>query len=196
MDSGELPKHLRGVRRLVVIGDSITELGAEPGGWVSLVTRWLGAHCPAHPVDILNAGVSGHRSSDMLARFDRDVLVRHPDLVAISVGTNDVWHAYHDWATGLDHAAGDLPAGVPLDAFTSNVEAMVRMAEAAGIRTALISPAIISEEVASVENVRLGDYVRSMRRLAAARRCVFIDPSTPFRRLASAWRTQIGRAHV
>lgn len=183
---------LRRVRRIVVIGDSITQLGGEPGGYVWLVERWLAGHDPAHPVEVINAGVSGNRSPDMFARFDLDVVARRPDLVLISVGTNDVWHAFRNWSTGLDHPQGDLPAGVPIEAFTSHLDAMIRMAEAAAIGVVVVSPAIIHEDLGSPENGRLAGFVRAQADMARARRCVFVDAHTPFRLVLDAWRQQAG----
>src|SRR5262245_18772354 len=85
---------LRGVRRIAMLGDSITQLGGRAGGYVSLVDYHLKKLYPEHPVEIVNAGVSGNRSSEMRERFQRDVLARKPDLVTVSVGINDVWHGF------------------------------------------------------------------------------------------------------
>jgi lysophospholipase L1-like esterase len=184
---------LRRVRRIVVLGDSITQLGGEPGGYVWLLTRWLAdRRDPAHPVEVVNAGVSGHRSPDMLARFDLDVVAHRPDLVLISVGTNDVWHAFRDWCTGLDHPRGDLVAGVPVGAFTANLDTMISMAQSAGIGVVLVSPAIIHEDLERPENLLLADYVRAQHRLAVSRGCRFVDLHTPFRLVIGAWRRHAG----
>jgi acyl-CoA thioesterase I len=185
----------RRVRRIVVLGDSITQLGGEPGGYVSLLSRWLadGRH-PGHPLEVVNAGVSGHRSPDMLARFETDVVAHRPDLVLTSVGTNDVWHAFRDWNTGLDHPLGDLPAGVPLGAFIANVDEMISMAQASGIRVVLVSPAIVHEDLERPENVRLARYVWAERRLAASRGCRFVDLHGPFRLVTRVWRRHAGPA--
>jgi len=190
----ELPKALRGVHRLVLLGDSITEQGAERGGYVWLLERWLAVAYPAQPIQCVNAGISGHRSPDMLARFRADVLERRPDLVAINVGVNDVWHAFHDWATGFDHPKGDLPAGVPVDAYRSNVAAMVGMADDAGIRTILLSPTLVHEDLQGSENRRLVKYVRAERDVARSRGCLFIDLNAAFRRVVAAWRRHAGPA--
>ena len=46
------------------------------------------------------AGISGHKSDQMLARLDKDVLSKKPQWMTLSCGVNDVWHG---------------PRGVPLD---------------------------------------------------------------------------------
>ena len=46
----------------------------------------------AHPEwVVLNRGINGQRSDEILARFDRDVQQEHPDCVIILGGVNDVY---------------------------------------------------------------------------------------------------------
>lgn len=58
---------------VVFVGDSITAYWKLPDG-------------------ILNAGVGGNTSADMLARFDTDVMSKKPTVVVILAGTNDIRH--------------------------------------------------------------------------------------------------------
>src|SRR5947209_2278995 len=127
-----IPFGLRDVHRIVMLGDSITQQGGEPGGYVSQAGYYLRSLYPDHPIEIINAGISGHRSNDMRNRFQRDVLDRKPDLVTISVGINDVWHGFD-----TDHPKGDGPNGIPLLGFSENVEAMLDAARQAGVRVVL-----------------------------------------------------------
>ncbi len=46
--------------------------------------------CPAAPIEVINAGVGGMTAAGSLARLERDVLSRSPDLVVIAFGLNDV----------------------------------------------------------------------------------------------------------
>src|SRR5580704_14936633 len=84
------PAALRDVHRIVCLGDSITQAGEGPGGYVWLTRDFLKRIYPgsngAGDIEVINAGISGHKSSDMLERFGRDVLEKKPDLVTISVG--------------------------------------------------------------------------------------------------------------
>ena len=45
---------------------------------------------PAAAITVVNSGVNGEESRDMLARFDRDVIAHNPDLVLWQVGSNSV----------------------------------------------------------------------------------------------------------
>lgn len=63
----------------VLMGDSITETWPKRGR-ASFFTE-NGYHC---------AGISGHTTMDMVARFSKDVLSLNPKVVVITAGTNDL----------------------------------------------------------------------------------------------------------
>src|SRR6185436_702383 len=73
------------------LGDSITAGGwSNPAGYVRLVIAGLAANgVNAEPVP---AGISGHKSNQMLERLERDVLSKKPQWMTLSCGVNDVWH--------------------------------------------------------------------------------------------------------
>ena len=86
--------------RIAAMGDSTT---AGTPGWKSPVEAppdgagdrtsqyafWL---MQTHPEwEVLNRGVNGERSDQILARFDRDVLALEPRAVVIIAGVNDVY---------------------------------------------------------------------------------------------------------
>ena len=87
---------------LAFLGDSITQQGQEsPDGYVSLVLRSLAVE--GVYVKPVKAGVSGHKSNDMLARLDRDVLSKKPKVMTLSCGVNDVWHQDHGRGVSLEN---------------------------------------------------------------------------------------------
>jgi len=45
---------------------------------------------PSRDITVLNRGVNGEETQQMLARFEKDVIAAHPDLVLWQVGTNSV----------------------------------------------------------------------------------------------------------
>jgi|SRR5579862_4062278 len=177
----DVPLALQGVHRIVTLGDSITQAGGAPDGYVTLIHKYLDALYPSQPIEVVNAGISGHKSTDMDERFQRDVVDHHPDLVTINVGVNDVWHAYRDFANGVDHPEGDLPAGVGLPLYREKVTSMIQAAKAANIRVVLVSPTVIYENLDSPENHRLDTYVAAMRDLARANDCLFVDLNREFK---------------
>jgi lysophospholipase L1-like esterase len=80
------------VERIVAVGDSITKGDwdvDEAGGWVSRLATELRASYPQATFRFANAGVDGDTTTGVLARLARDVLAPPPQLVIVSIGTND-----------------------------------------------------------------------------------------------------------
>ena len=163
------------VRLIVTLGDSITQGGARPGGYVWQMDQYLQVLYPKHKIEIVNAGISGHKSTDMLARFQRDVLDKKPDVVTISVGINDVWHGFTP-----EHPAGYGPRRVPLEAYAKNVEAMVDAAENAGVKVVLFTTTIFEDKPDSIRNLRVQGYNDAIRDLAARRGLPVADQYAAF----------------
>ena len=68
---------------IVCFGDSITSGGTGPGGYVTLLQKRL----PGRTV--IGAGVNGNTVRELLARIDRDVIARNPEIVVVEIGVND-----------------------------------------------------------------------------------------------------------
>jgi len=78
---------------IVAIGSSSTfgEGASSPAmSYPSRLAVELQALFPDSPVTVMNRGVNGETTVDMLARFDRDVFAAKPDLVIWQVGSNSV----------------------------------------------------------------------------------------------------------
>jgi lysophospholipase L1-like esterase len=78
---------------IVAIGSSSTYgVGAssQDHTYPSRLAVELKALFPRLPVTVVNRGVSGEESKDMLERFDRDVFAEKPDLVLWQLGSNSV----------------------------------------------------------------------------------------------------------
>jgi lysophospholipase L1-like esterase len=82
------------------MGDSTTAgtpgwkspLEAPPGGAGDETSQYAFWLMQTHPEwTVLNRGINGERSDQILARFDRDVIEPGPDAVVIIAGVNDVY---------------------------------------------------------------------------------------------------------
>jgi len=93
-------------RRVIFLGDSITE-------------SWKPSAPALFTHDVLNRGISGQTTTQMLARFRTDVIDLHPAVVHIMGGINDI----------------HTPAGTALT--RSNIESMSELARAHGITVIL-----------------------------------------------------------
>ncbi|MDD4124387.1 MAG: SGNH/GDSL hydrolase family protein [Eubacteriales bacterium] len=65
-------------KKIVAFGDSITYLP----GWVAMLSGELGT-------DVINAGMGGDKTTEALARIDKDVVALDPDIVIVMFGMND-----------------------------------------------------------------------------------------------------------
>jgi len=182
-----IPPLLQGVHRVVCLGDSITQAGENPGGYVWLVRHYLKDLYPDQTIETLNAGISGHKSTDMIARFQRDVLDKKPDLVTISVGVNDVWHGFYD-----NHPLGDGPRGVAIEDYRRNVDSMVSQALSANIRVVILSTTVIEEDLSNRENAKAAKYNEALRDIARVHHCPFVDFQRPFRAIIQEYRKTTG----
>ncbi|MEI6165891.1 MAG: GDSL-type esterase/lipase family protein [bacterium] len=146
--------------KIAFLGDSITQFGGNnPGGYVNLVIKGLEAN--GLKVSPIKAGISGHKSDDMLARVDRDVIEKKPDLMTLSCGVNDVWHGAR---------------GVVLDQYKTNITAIVDKAQAAKIQVVILTSTLIKAPD-SVESVKLDAYNDFLRSLAKERNLPLADLS-------------------
>jgi len=71
---------------IVAIGDSITY-----GFPYSPAYSWVAKAAAKCNADILNQGICGETTTEMLARFEQDVVYRRPGIVIIMGGTNDAF---------------------------------------------------------------------------------------------------------
>ena len=147
---------------IVFLGDSITQSASTPEGYVTLFERFCGVN--GYEVKAINAGISGHKSDDMLERLERDVLSHKPNWVSISCGVNDVWHSFM-----ANHT------GVPLPEYKKNITEMVERCQKSGAKVLLLTSTPIFENLDSPENKKLMDYNTFLRDLAKEKKLVLCD---------------------
>ena len=143
---------------IAFLGDSITAAGAKPGGYCLLVIDGLKRQ--GVEVKGVFAGISGHKSNQMLARLDRDVISKKPDWMTLSCGVNDVWHGAR---------------GVKLEDYKKNITAIVDQAQAAGIKVMILTSTMIKEDQSNALNQKLAGYNDFLRSLAREKGCRLAD---------------------
>lgn len=78
---------------IVAIGSSSTAgagASSAAANYPSRLAVELKQRFPARDITVLNRGVNGQETEQMMARFATDVIAAHPDLVVWQVGTNSV----------------------------------------------------------------------------------------------------------
>lgn len=86
-----VPVHLLKRRKVICLGDSITEgAGDQRGiGWPGRLALKLGEKQPLSYM-VNNLGISGDHSANIYHRLNSEVIQRLPDLLIIGAGTNDM----------------------------------------------------------------------------------------------------------
>lgn len=147
--------------KIAFLGDSITQLGKNKTpfmGYLHLVIDGLarsGVKAEAVP-----AGISGHKSTQMLARVDKDVITKKPQWMLLSCGVNDVWHGKR---------------GVALPDYKKNITEIVNKAQKAGIKVVIMTSSMIREDAKNKLNTTLKDYNDFLRTLAREKKCLLAD---------------------
>ncbi|MBE3577182.1 MAG: SGNH/GDSL hydrolase family protein [Limnochordales bacterium] len=172
-------------QKFLCLGDSITE--ARPG-YVSLLDAAFQALFPERQIRVINAGISGNKVTDLLARLDRDVIAARPDWMTIMIGVNDVWHDF----LSADHH------GLPLNEYVSVYRQLLRklQAELPATRVILLTPTFIGEEPHTPENQRLAGYVRAVKELGEEFSLPVIDMNARFWAALQAGRTADASFHL
>jgi lysophospholipase L1-like esterase len=152
-------------RRVIFFGDSITELGTKPGGYITKIREGLEKKGAAAQYELIGAGISGNKIYDLYLRLEEDVISKNPNVVVIYVGVNDVWHKTL------------LGTGTDADKFEKFYAAIIKKLQEKNIKLILCTPAVIGERTDN-SNQQDGDlnlYSQIIRSLAEKYRCSLCD---------------------
>ena len=151
--------------RVIFFGDSITQAGVKPGGYIALMGEALKQKGLADQYELIGSGIGGNKIYDLYLRMEDDVLAKHPDLVIIWVGVNDVWHKA-SYGTGTD-----------ADKFEKFYVAVIKKLQANNIRVILCTPATIGErtDFTNQQDGDLNRYSQIIRDLAGKNNCGLLD---------------------
>jgi lysophospholipase L1-like esterase len=175
----EIP--IKNGEKVAFLGDSITAGGySQATGYVQLVGKGLAAN--GVTIEIIGAGISGHKSNQMLERLERDVLSKKPNWMTLSCGVNDVWHG---------------PKGVLLEDYKKNITAIIDRAQAAGIKVMVLTSTMIKEDQASQLNQQLIPYNDFLRTIAAEKKCLLADLNADMQKaVATAHKTSGNKGNI
>ena len=153
-------------------GDSITDTGRceSPdglgGGYVSMIPGILAAKYPERRYRILNRGIGGDRTTELLARWKPDCLDLRPDVLSIMIGVNDVGRLQYEW---------NGQKFVPFTEFKENYIRVLDQAVNAGItRFFLASPSAISNNMEEDLNQHLDERTALIQELAVTYKAVYV----------------------
>ena len=151
--------------KIVFFGDSITQAGVNPGGYIDKMKTMLEKQGIKDNYQLIGAGIGGNKVYDLYLRLEDDVLIHKPDVVVIWVGVNDVWHKT-SYGTGTD-----------ADKFEKFYVALIKKFQSQGIKVIVVTPATIGERT-DFSNQQDGDlnfYSQIIRNVAAKFDCQVAD---------------------
>ena len=170
--------------KIAFLGDSITQAGwGDAAGYVKLVMAGLAAN--GVNAEAVPAGISGHKSNQMLARVENDVLSKKVQWMTLSCGVNDVWHGAN--GVPLDDADAAAKPGEPAKpgqpergTFKKNITALVDKVSAAGVKIVMLTATVIHEKLDNAENAKIAPYNDFLRGLAKERKLGLADVNAMF----------------
>lgn len=146
----------------VFTGDSITHGARHTYGWRSFPEhfseriRW---EMNRRLDYVINTGVSGDNSTNLLSQFDRRIGTLKPDVVFIMIGTNDSAQG----STGLEPYRANL------------LKLVARVRQIGGIPVLNTPNPILPEIGGGKPRTALPDYVRAIREVAAQENVLVVD---------------------
>lgn len=151
--------------RVVFFGDSITQAGVSPTGYITKVGEMLKAKGQDSQYELIGAGIGGNKVYDLYLRLEDDVLAKKPDVVFIYVGINDVWHKASS-GTGTDP-----------DKYVKFYEALIKKLKAQNIRVIVCTPTVIGErnDDSNQQDGDLNQYSKLIREIATRNNLQLLD---------------------
>lgn len=169
--------------KLVFMGDSITDMGrAQPvgeglfdpfgRGFVAQAEALLNARYPDYNLYLINVGVSGNTSRDMVARWQRDVVDLKPDWLTVMIGINDVWRQF------------DLPhmpqTHVYPDEYEQNLKSVIGQTRPMVRGLIMMTPFFIESNRQDPMRVQMDRYGAIARKVAQRYDCLLVDVQAAF----------------
>lgn len=152
-------------KKVIFFGDSITQAGVQPGGYVTRVGEMATKDKLADKYEFIGAGIGGNKVYDLYLRLEDDVLAKSPDIVVIYIGVNDVWHK-RTHGSGTDY-----------DKFEKFYNALIKKLTDKGIKVILATPAVIGERWDSTNELDgdLNRYSGLIRTIAEKSKLPLVD---------------------
>ncbi len=155
--------------KIVFLGDSITQAGERPDGYIQIVREFLKVNQAELELEVIGAGISGNKVPDLERRLDKDVLSHKPDVVVVYIGINDVWHSQSGKGTSKE----DFEAGLGR---------LIERIETSGARVVLCTPSVIGEKSLGTNSLdkMLVEYAGISRGVAASTGVQMLDLNREF----------------
>ncbi len=168
--------------KLLLFGDSVTDMNKkEPGeglfeaigvGYAADLQSFFATSYPDYNIRVINKGVSGNTSRDLVARYEKDVVPYRPENLLICIGINDVWRQFDTPLIYED--------AVSLEEYEENLTYIIESSKEFVKKLILVTPYYIEENESDRMRARMDEYSAVVKKLAEKYDAVFVD-------MQSAW---------
>ncbi len=155
--------------KIVFFGDSISaggrdiSDGADLGtGYVKIAAGKLRLFYHELELAVLNRGVDGDRTQQLLERLQEDVIDETPDIVVLEAGINDVWHKF---LLGVDVSA---------EQFRINYEELVTRIKQTGATLLIVQPYALNIGDKQRLRPRLNEFNSIIREIATREKVTLV----------------------
>ncbi len=156
---------------IAFFGDSITEYGwTEQDGYVKLTVNELLKR--GKKVIPIPAGVAGDTSSDLLSRIEDDVISKHPDVVVLMCGLNDI-HFFPD----------------EINTFKANMESITDKLIENNIKVVLLNITVYEGEFAELDSA-IDEYNKVIKEIADNKKITLVDVRSDIKNFAGKTGTE------
>jgi lysophospholipase L1-like esterase len=151
--------------RIVFFGDSITQAGVGPTGYITQMTKMITEKGLGGKYELIGAGIGGNKIYDLYLRHEDDVIAKKPQIVIIYIGINDVWHKTSS-RTGTD-----------ADKFERFYNALIKKIQNSGSQVVICTPTVIGEkhDHSNENDGDLNAYSAIIKKIAETNACKLID---------------------
>lgn len=167
----------------VAAGDSVTDCDRDflapiwkseslGNGYAYFLQAALTGFCPELNVQVINRGVGGDTSAQLLERWQEDVLELQPDFISILIGVNDAWRHFDGHARVNEF--------IDVAAYKENCRRMISSGLDCGAGICIMSPFMLELNTADPLGSMVRQYSAAAREVAAEFHLPFVDLQAAF----------------
>lgn len=168
---------------VVFLGDSITDSnksGVEGSyvwdvlgsGYVNMVNSYFLLYHPELNLRIINQGISGNRTTDLLHRLDKDVISYKPNHVVLMIGVNDAWRQL-DCPQIPDYK-------LTTEGYKQNVLEIIKRLQAENIHVIVMSPFYLEPNRSNALRSKVDAYNVVLKDITSSLGLMYIDLQKAF----------------
>lgn len=172
--------------KILFIGDSISDYERKRPVGEGLFDAWgrsyvadvgalLGCMYPEEQLRVVNMGISGNQTRDLLARWQTDVLDLKPDWVSMLIGINDVWRQFDSPYEKETH--------VPPEEYRANCVRLIEQTLPHVKGMILMTPYFMEPNQQDPMRARMDEYSAIIRELAEKYQLPLVDLQAGWDRL-------------